>query len=271
MSDPGCLTRLFLERASRIWRGARVAPRQGSILTRLFALVAVSTFSFALWVSAATSQVPPASKRSSSSFDFSYVVRAVPSPHTHNVRVWVPLPSSDELQTISEVRLEAPVRVRMRKEEKYGNHYAYFTVNSSRIQAPFEIRLTFHVVRYERHLDLASAIDASGEPRRALRHTCGRTSWHRLMELSPASHVRKQMGSQALLRRRGVFISTSSQQCTTIKRAVEPALVTLFGHFNGAVAIVPISTPCSLPWPEPQESLRGSRSGSCSRKDMKVL
>jgi transglutaminase-like putative cysteine protease len=156
------------QNTSRIWRGTRVAPRQGNILTRLFAAVAVSTFSFALWVSAATSQVPPASKRSSRSFDFSYVVRGVPSPHMHNVRVWVPLPSSDKFQTISEVRLEAPVRVRMRKEKKYGNHYAYFILNSSRIQAPFEIRLTFHVVRYERHLDLASAIDTSGEPPKGL-------------------------------------------------------------------------------------------------------
>ena len=158
MSDSGWLRQWCLLRASLVRLRTVVARRKGNVLARLTVAVVVATFSFAL-SSGATSQNPFAPTRPSSSFDFSYVVRVSPSSSAHNVRVWVPLPSTDEFQTISEVRLEAPVRVRMRREERYGDRYAYFMINSSRIQAPFEIRLTFHVVRYERRLDLASAID----------------------------------------------------------------------------------------------------------------
>jgi transglutaminase-like putative cysteine protease len=158
-----------LERQSSL-RASRVRPRTSIVrgqadilaLMRLLTAVAAATLTLALSTHGATPATPIAPRRSSSSFDFSYVVRVTPSPSTHNVRVWVPVPSSDEFQTISQVRLEAPVKVQMRKEVKYGDHYAYFTVHSSRTQSPFEIRLTFHVVRYERRLDLASAIDPAG-------------------------------------------------------------------------------------------------------------
>lgn len=131
-------------------------------LVRLLAAVGAGVFCLALSTSGAIPETSVPSNRLSSSFDFSYVVRVSPAPGTRSVRAWIPLPSTDEFQEISEVRIEAPVRVRMRKEAKYGDRYAYFTVDSSRIQAPFEIRLTFHVVRYERRLDLVSAIDPPG-------------------------------------------------------------------------------------------------------------
>jgi transglutaminase-like putative cysteine protease len=131
-------------------------------ILRLLTAVAAATFCLALSTSGATPATPIASRRSSSSFDFSYVVRVSPPPGKHDVRVWIPLPSTDEFQTISEVHLEAPAKVRMRTEMKDGNQFACITVNPSRIPSPFEIRLTFHAVRYERRLDLASAIDPPG-------------------------------------------------------------------------------------------------------------
>ena len=134
--------------------------RVGTVM-RLFAAMIACTFGLVLSSSGATPETSAAPKRSSRSFDFSYVVRVSPPPGAHNVRVWIPLPSTDEFQTISELQLEAPANVRMHNE-KNGNQYAYFTMNSSRAQSPFEIRVTFHVVRYERRLDLASLVDPPG-------------------------------------------------------------------------------------------------------------
>jgi len=50
----------------------------------------------------------------------------------------------------------------MHKERKYGNRYAYFDIDSTRVRAGFEIRVAFHVVRYERSVNLAAAIDTPG-------------------------------------------------------------------------------------------------------------
>jgi hypothetical protein len=93
----------------------------------------------------------------SRSFDFSYVIRVVPPQTTHTMRVWVPVPSSDQFQTISQMRVTAPAKIRMRKDSKYGDRYAYFSVDGSRFKTPFEIRLAFHVIRYERRMDLTPA------------------------------------------------------------------------------------------------------------------
>jgi transglutaminase-like putative cysteine protease len=147
--------------ANRNGACTRSASPQRNVVVRFLTLLAVSTFSMAL-STAATPQTSVASNGSSRSFDLSYVVRVTPSAGTRNVRVWVPLPASDEFQTISQVRIDAPVKVQMRKEARYGDHYAYLIVNSSHIASPFEIRLCFHVMRFERRLDLESASDSPG-------------------------------------------------------------------------------------------------------------
>ncbi len=67
----------------------------------------------------------------------------------------MPLPSSDQYQTISQLDLTGPVKVQLHKEARYGDHYGYFDVDSSKVQTGFSIRLAFHVVRYERRSNLA--------------------------------------------------------------------------------------------------------------------
>jgi transglutaminase-like putative cysteine protease len=52
------------------------------------------------------------------------------------------------------------MKVQLRKEPQYGDHYAYFDVDSTRVKTGFEIRLAFHVVRYERRSALASTRDS---------------------------------------------------------------------------------------------------------------
>ena len=64
-------------------------------------------------------------------------------------------------RTISELQLAAPVKVRLRKD-KDGNQYAEVVVDSSRTPSSFEVRVSFHVLRYERRFDMATAIDPPG-------------------------------------------------------------------------------------------------------------
>jgi hypothetical protein len=116
--------------------------------------IAASLLSLVPALSAQTAADP-----ASRSFDFSYVIRVVPPQTTHTMRVWVPVPSSDQFQTISQMRVTAPARIRIQKDLKYGNRYACFSVDGSRFKTPFEIRLAFHVIRYERRMDLMPATD----------------------------------------------------------------------------------------------------------------
>jgi transglutaminase-like putative cysteine protease len=125
------------------------------------ALAAVATLGFAFMVSGATQPNPLPANRAWSTFDLSYVVRVSPPASTHSVRVTIPLPSSDDDQTISELQLAAPVKVRLRKD-KDGNQYAEVVVDSSRTPSSFEVRVSFHVLRYERRFDMATAIDPPG-------------------------------------------------------------------------------------------------------------
>jgi hypothetical protein len=149
-------------RRNPIGAGARGA--RAGLFARFIVAATLAAFSSAPPMSGATPPTPDpsnVSRQLSSSFNFSYVVRVTPPAGTHNVRVAIPLPSSDEFQEISEVEIEASVKVRVHND-KGGAQFAYFTMDSSRTQSPFQVRVTFHVERYERRIDLASAIDPPG-------------------------------------------------------------------------------------------------------------
>lgn len=100
----------------------------------------------------------------SSAFDFSYIVRVTPPSGSNKIRVWMPLPSTDQFQTISELQITSPVRVQIHKLRRYKNQYAYFDVDSARVRIGFEVRVAFHVVRYERWLDFTSRKALPGPP-----------------------------------------------------------------------------------------------------------
>ena len=106
--------------------------------------------------------VPAIGASSWSSFDASYVVRVTPPPNAHKVRARIPLPSSDQFQTISQLQLKAPAAVVIRKESKVGDRYAYLTVDTSRIQGHFEVRVMFRVYRSERRPNLTAATVSPG-------------------------------------------------------------------------------------------------------------
>ncbi len=149
----------------------RILLRTRCDLTRRRARVHIAAASFfaillaTSFLSARAGEPNPApsfaSSPSSVSFDLSYVVQVKPPAGSRQVRVWIPLPSSDQYQTISQLQLRGPVKVKMRRDPKYGDRYAYFDVDSSQVKPGFEMRLAFHVVRYERRSALTSASDST--------------------------------------------------------------------------------------------------------------
>jgi hypothetical protein len=148
-------------RANSAWlRGS--GPRARARVAGRFALAAaISIVGFATTSRGAPPPAPIPANRLWSSFDISYVVRVAPASGGRIVQVSIPLPSSDDYQTISHLQIDAPVGARMRKE-KDGDQSANLTVDASNMHAPIQIRVSFHVVRFEHHIDWATAIDPPG-------------------------------------------------------------------------------------------------------------
>jgi len=108
---------------------------------------------------AALAQAPgPASR----GFDFTYVVKVVPPVGSREARVWVPLPATDQFQTISDLQLQTPAKYDTHRDLRYGNTYAYFSVDAARDAEPIELKMTFHALRQERRVDLVHAVDPPG-------------------------------------------------------------------------------------------------------------
>jgi transglutaminase-like putative cysteine protease len=141
--------------------GSRARART---VVALFVAILLATSVLSLRAGEADPAASFVSSPASVSFDFSYVVRVEPPAGSRKVRVWIPLPSSDQYQTISQLQLKGPMKVQLHKEPTYGDRYAYFDVDSSRVKPGFEIRLAFHVVRHERRSALASTsiVDSTG-------------------------------------------------------------------------------------------------------------
>jgi transglutaminase-like putative cysteine protease len=144
----------------RIWRDITGRRARGHIAAASFAAILLAAWALSLRAGDSAPAGSFVSSPSSVSFDLSYVVRVEPPAGSRKVRVWIPLPSSDQYQTISQLQLKGPMKVQLHKEPKYGDRYAYFDVDSLRVKTGFEIRLAFHVVRYERRSALASTSDS---------------------------------------------------------------------------------------------------------------
>lgn len=86
----------------------------------------------------------------SRSFDFHYVIEVPALPDGHRLRLWVPLPYQDSrYQSISRLRIKAPVKYGLRREPDFNDRYAFFDLNAAQITSPFRIELKFHVKRLE--------------------------------------------------------------------------------------------------------------------------
>lgn len=88
-------------------------------------------------------------KEVSRNFHFEYSVKIpVSDPAAQSVRVWVPLPTSDENQTISNLKIHSPLAARETTEPLYENKLAYFELNGP-VKEALPIRVELDVVRKE--------------------------------------------------------------------------------------------------------------------------
>ncbi len=89
------------------------------------------------------------------SFVFTYEVRVPANPDSKGeTRLWMPLPQSDEHQSIRKLSIESPVAHQVSKEHEYGNSYAVFTPTAAQTSAGYSATLRFEVTRREYARDL---------------------------------------------------------------------------------------------------------------------
>jgi transglutaminase-like putative cysteine protease len=79
-------------------------------------------------------------------FDVTYrtEIRSLPRV-AKDVRVWMPIPPSDEAQTIQNLSVSCPLPYENRKDERYGNQMIY--LHSARELESFALEARYHVVR----------------------------------------------------------------------------------------------------------------------------
>jgi Transglutaminase-like superfamily len=93
-------------------------------------------------------------------FQFIYVVHVPAMPEGgKELRLWLPMPYQDLYQSISGIRIEAPVPYAMRHDTQYGDRYAYLTIPAAHAKAPFDIHVSFHAQRFEHRVALTGASD----------------------------------------------------------------------------------------------------------------
>lgn len=119
---------------------------------RLIALTAIVAGS--LGGCAGTTETAQLGPRRHFRFEYGLAIRDLPAA-AEKVRLWIPLPANGEAQTVSEVRIQAPVTYTEGQERTYGNRLAYFE-----FERPFPERIpvtvSFEVTRRE--------VEARGQP-----------------------------------------------------------------------------------------------------------
>lgn len=99
-------------------------------------------------------------------FRFTYVasIPAVPAD-AKSSRIWIPLPQSDQHQTIRDLKIEAPFAYAQHQDPEYGNEYLYFDVPATQVSQPVDVRVTFEATRHEHRVALdARVIPATSRP-----------------------------------------------------------------------------------------------------------
>jgi hypothetical protein len=146
-------------KSAEVRRESRRAGPSGAfacgLLSVMFVILSMLGCPFSMSAATPPGSVEPPSR----GFVFSYVVKVKMPASSHSVHARIPLPATDEFQTISELRLQAPAGVQISEDSGAGPHYADFSADSSRVKGQFEVHVTFTVVRYERRVNLAAPVD----------------------------------------------------------------------------------------------------------------
>jgi transglutaminase-like putative cysteine protease len=77
-------------------------------------------------------------------FTYSATVPKSP-PQAKTLDLWLPLPSDNEFQTVSDVRVDSPLPYKITREAEFGNRMVY--LHSDRPQAPLALTVSFVVKR----------------------------------------------------------------------------------------------------------------------------
>src|SRR5947209_6589547 len=80
-------------------------------------------------------------------FTYKFVVKDIPAG-AKRVRVWVPVPQTDQHQTVRVVAIKAPVKTRLMQETEYGNRMMYAEVETP-TPGNAEFTLEYKITRRE--------------------------------------------------------------------------------------------------------------------------
>ena len=80
-------------------------------------------------------------------FTYNFTVKDIPSD-AKRLRVWVPVPQTDQHQTVRVLAIKAPVKTRMTQDPEYGNRIMYAEIQNS-IAGKAEFTLEYKVTRRE--------------------------------------------------------------------------------------------------------------------------
>jgi transglutaminase-like putative cysteine protease len=91
-------------------------------------------------------------------FEFTYQVHVPSLPaSSSSLRIWIPVPTSDSWQTVTNLSTESPIAHRITKENQFGNSMAYFDVKLDHAKPASDIAMHFTAVRREHRVDLGDA------------------------------------------------------------------------------------------------------------------
>lgn len=80
-------------------------------------------------------------------FTYSFTVKDIPAG-TRQMRVWVPVPQTDQHQTVRVLTVQAPVKTQMTQEAEYGNRIMYAEIKDP-ASSKAEFTLEYEVTRRE--------------------------------------------------------------------------------------------------------------------------
>lgn len=78
-------------------------------------------------------------------FEFNYKV-SLPTNSAQNIKIWIPIPTSNEVQNISKLSINTDLDYKIKKEQRYGNTYLYASINGGLAKST-DINIHFTVNR----------------------------------------------------------------------------------------------------------------------------
>jgi hypothetical protein len=80
-------------------------------------------------------------------FSYNFTVKDIPS-EARRVRVWAPVPQTDQHQIVRIVAVKAPAKIRITQETQYGNQMMYANIQNP-AQGKAEFTLEYQITRRE--------------------------------------------------------------------------------------------------------------------------